>query len=58
MADELMFTHNNKNISRIHSSTKLPPSQASFKKNEDYAYRKLLDKPKNVKPKYGIGDLT
>ena len=32
--------------SRIHSSTKLTPIQASLKKNEGYVYKNLLDKRK------------
>ena len=43
---------------RIHSSTKLTPIQASLKKNEIYVYKNLLDKRKNMKPKYEIGDLV
>ena len=43
---------------RIHSSTKLTPTQASLKKNEGYVYKNLLDKRKKVKPKYEIGDLV
>ena len=41
---------------RIHSSTKLTPTQASLKKNEGYAYKNLLDKRKKIKPKYETGD--
>ena len=37
---------------RIHSSTKLSPIQASLKKNEGFAYKKLLDKRKKVTPKF------
>ena len=43
---------------RIHSSTKLTPIQASLKKNEGYVYKKLLDKRKKIKAKYEIGDLV
>ena len=43
---------------RIHSSTKLTPTQASLKKNEGYVYKNLLDKRKKLKPKYEIGDLV
>ena len=43
---------------RIHSSTKLTPTQASLKKNEGLVYKNLLDKRKKVKPKYEIGDLV
>ena len=43
---------------RIHSSTKLPPKDASLKKNEGYVYKNLLDKRKKIKPKYEIGDLV
>ena len=44
--------------SRIHSSTKLTPTQASLKKNEGIAYKNLLDKRKKVKPKFQINDLV
>ena len=43
---------------KVHSSTKLTPIQASFKKNEDYVYKNLLDKRKKIKRKYEIGDLV
>ena len=43
---------------RIHSSTKLTPTQASLKKNEGYVYKNLLDKRKKVKPKFQINDLV
>ena len=43
---------------RIHSSTKLTPIQASLKKNEGYVYINLLDKRKKIKPKFQINDLV
>ena len=43
---------------RIHSSTKLTPIQASLKKNESYVYKNLLDKRKKVKQKFQINDLV
>ena len=43
---------------RIHSSTKLTPTQASLKKNEGYVYINLLDKRKKIKPKFQINDLV
>ena len=43
---------------RIHSSTKLTPIQASLKKNEGYVYKNLLDKRKKVKQKFQINDLV
>ena len=43
---------------RLHSSTKLTPIQASLKKNEGYVYKNLLDKRKKLKPKYEIGNLV
>ena len=43
---------------RIHSSTKLTPTQASLKKNEGYVYVNLLDKRKKIKAKYQINDLV
>ena len=43
---------------RIHSSTKLPPKDASLKKNEGYVCKNLLDKRKKIKPKNEIGDLV
>ena len=43
---------------RIHSSTKLTPTQASLKKNQGYVYKNLLDKRKKVNPKFQINDLV
>ena len=43
---------------RLHSSTKLTPIQASFKKNEGYVYKILLDKRNKIKPKFQINDLV
>ena len=43
---------------RVHTSTKLTPIEASFKKNEGYVYKNLLDKRKKVKPKYQTNDLV
>ena len=43
---------------RIHSSTKLTPIQASFKKIEGYVYKNLLDKRKKIKPKFQLNDLV
>ena len=46
------------NNNRIHTSTKLTPIQASSKKNEGHSYKNLLDKRKEIKPKYKIHDLV
>ena len=43
---------------RIHSSTKLTPIQASFKKNEGFVYKNLLDKRKKVKPKFQLNEFV
>ena len=43
---------------RVHSSTKLSPKDASLKKNESFAYKKLLDKRKKVNPKFQTNDLV
>ena len=43
---------------RRHTSTKLSPKDASLKKNEGFVYKNLLDKRKELKPKYEIGDLV
>ena len=43
---------------RIHSSTKLTPIQASLKKNEGYVYINLLDKRKKIKPNFQINNLV
>ena len=43
---------------RVHSSNKLSPIQASFKKNQGFAYNNLLDKRKRIHPKYKIHDLV
>ena len=42
---------------KVHSSTKLTPTQASLKKNENFVYQNLLDKRKKIKPKFQINDL-
>ena len=38
--------------------TKLTPIQASFKENEGYVYKNLLDKRKKIKPKFQINNLV
>ena len=43
---------------KVHSSTKLSPIQASLKKNEGFVYKNLLDKRKKVKPKFQLNDLV
>ena len=43
---------------KVHSSTKLTPTQASLKKNESFVYQNLLDKRKKRKPKFQINDLV
>ena len=43
---------------KVHSSTKLTPTQASLKKNESFVYQNLLDKRKKMKPKFQINDLV
>ena len=43
---------------RIHSSTKLTPIQASLKKNEGFVYKNNLDKRKKIKPKFQVNDLV
>ena len=43
---------------RIHSSTKLSPKDASFKKNEGFVDKNLLDKRKKKKLKFQINDLV
>ena len=43
---------------KVHSSTKLTPTQASLKKNESFVYQNLLDKRKKIKPKFQINDLV
>ena len=44
-------------INRVHTSTESTPIQASLKKNERFVYQNFLDKRRQVKPKYKIGDL-
>ena len=41
---------------RVHTSTKLAPTQSSLKKNEGFVYKSLLDKRKKVKPKFQVND--
>ena len=55
---DLLPTITNQYNNRIHSSTKLTPTQASLEKNEGYVYKNLLDKRRKIKPKYEIGDLV
>ena len=43
---------------RIHTSTKLSPKDTSLKKDEGFVYNNLLDKRKNVKPKFQKNDLV
>ena len=42
----------------IHSSTKLTPIQASLKKNEGFAYNKLLNKRRKIQPKFQVNDFV
>ena len=44
--------------SRVHSSTKLTPIPAIYKKNEGFAYNKLLGKRKKTNPKFQVNDLV
>ena len=41
----------------VHTSTKLTPIQASLKKSENYVYNNLLDKRKEINPKFQVNDL-
>ena len=41
---------------RVHTSTKLSPKDASFKKNEGYVHKNLSDKRKKVEPKFQVND--
>ena len=43
---------------RVHSSTKLSPTQASLKKNEGHVYKNILDKRKKIAPKFQINNLV
>ena len=43
---------------KVHSATKLTPIQGSWKKNEGYVYKNLLDKRKKLKPKFQVNDLV
>ena len=45
-------------INRVHTSTKLTPIQASFKKNEGFVYNNSLDKRKRIEPKFEVKDLV
>ena len=55
---DILPTITKQNNNRIHSSTKLTPTQASLKKKEGYVYKNLIDKRKKVKPKFQINDLV
>ena len=52
---DVLPTKTKQNNIQVHSSTQLTPVQASFKKNEGFVYRNLLDKGKKNTPKYKIG---
>ena len=54
---EILPTITKQYFNRLHSSTKLTTIQASLQKNEGFAYNNLLDKRKEVKPKFQINDL-
>ena len=41
---------------KIHTSTQLTPIQASLKENEGFVYNNLLDKRKEVKPKFQVNN--
>ena len=43
---------------RKHTTFKLPPIQASLKKNEAFVYESFLDKRKKVKPKFQVNDIV
>ena len=43
---------------KVRSSTKLTPIKGSLKKNAGFAYNNLLNKRKNVKPKFQVHDLV
>ena len=43
---------------KLDSSTKLTPIQASFKKNEGFVYKNIIDKRNKIKPKFQINDLV
>ena len=51
-------TRTKQNNNRVHSSTKLTPSQGSLKKNEGYVYNNLLDKRKKLNPKTQVNDFV
>ena len=55
---DVLPTITKQNNIRKHSSTKLPPNQASLRKNKEYAFKNLLDKRKKVKPKFQLKDLV
>ena len=43
---------------KLHSSTKLTPIQASFKKIEGFVYKNFIDKRKKIKPNFRVNDLV
>ena len=55
---DLLPTITKQYINGIHSSTKLTPIQASLKKNEGFAYKNLLNKRKQIKPKFQVNDFV
>ena len=54
----ILPTKTKQNNNRVHTSTKLSPKDASFKKNVGFVYKNLFDKCRKLKPKFQINDLV
>ena len=46
-----------KQYNRIHSSTKLTPIQVSFRRNEGFVNKNLVEKRKKLSPKFQLNKL-
>ena len=46
------------NNNRVYASPKTTPTQTFLKKNEAFASKHLLDKPKRMKPKFQMKNLV
>ena len=55
---DILPTITKQHNSRIHSSIKLSPKDASLKKNAGFVYKNLIDKRNKIKPKFQINDLV
>ena len=55
---DVLPTITKQNNNRVHTSTKLTPTEARLKKNEGFFYKNLFDKRNKIKPKFQVNDLV